>query len=240
MADKLHNTISELPAFLGQTVLFGGLPEFQLAELATIAIAQFYNKEENLFQQGDAGTGFFIVWSGRIKVFKLAKDGREQILHVFGEANHFAEVPALDGKPYPASATAIEPTTVLFFPRKPFLQLLERQPELAINLLKSFARHLRHFSNLVDNLMLREVPARLANYLLQLSEQANAAETVTLDLSKGQLAARLGTIPETLSRVFAKLKRQGLLEVKGLEIQLLDFERLRDLADRKSEEFFST
>ena len=85
--------------------------------------------------------------------------------------------------------------------------------------------------------MLREVPARLANYLLQLSEQANSAETVTLDLSKGQLAARLGTIPETLSRVFAKLKRQGLLEVKGLEIQLLDLERLRDLADRKNEDY---
>ena len=115
MADKLHYTSSELPAFLGQTVLFGGLPESQLLELANIAIARTYNKEESLFQQGDAGTGFFIVRSGRIKVFKLAKDGREQILHVFGETNHFAEVPALDGKPYPASATAIEATTVLFF-----------------------------------------------------------------------------------------------------------------------------
>ena len=221
-------------------MLFGGLPKSQLVELATIAIVRSYNKEESLFQQGDAGTGFYIVQSGRIKVFKLAKDGREQILHVFGEANHFAEVPALDGKPYPASATAIEPTTALFFPRQPFLQLLEKQPDLAINLLKSFARHLRHFSNLVDNLMLREVPARLANYLLQLSEKANSAETVTLDLSKGQLAARLGTIPETLSRVFAKLKRQGLLEVKGIQIQLLDLERLRELAERQNKEFFPT
>ncbi len=233
MTNTLQNTSSELTAFLGQTMLFSGLPESQLVKLATIAILQFYDKDESLFQQGDTGAGFFIVQSGRIKIFKLAKDGREQILHIFSEFDHFAEVPALDGKPYPASASAIEPAIVLFFPRQPFLQLLEQQSDLAINLLKSFARHLRHFSNLVDNLTLCEVPTRLANYLLQLSQQANSAETVTLDLSKGQLAARLGTIPETLSRVFAKLKRESLLDVQGMQIQLLDLERLRELADQQ-------
>lgn len=235
MTDTLQNTLFDLPTFLGQTMLLSGLPKSQLLELSTIAIAQSYDKNESLFQKGDAGTGFFIVLSGRIKVFKLAKDGREQILHVFGEFDHFAEVPALDGKPYPASAEAIEPAMVLFFPRQPFLQLLEQDPHLAINLLKSFARHLRHFSNLLDNLTLREVPARLASYLLQLSQQANSSETVTLNLSKGQLAARLGTIPETLSRSFAKLKRQGLLDVKGIQIQLLDLELLQDLAEQQDE-----
>lgn len=227
------DTPTELSAFLSQTMLFGGLPEAQLDKLAAIAIPQSYPRADNLFQQGESGHGFFIVQSGRVKVFKLSKEGREQILHIFGEFDHFAEVPALDGQPYPASATAIEATTVLFFPRQPFLQLLEQQPDLAINVLKSFARHLRRFSNLVDTLTLREVPARLASYLLQLSQQASAAETITLDLSKGQLAARLGTIPETLSRVFAKLKRQGLLNVQGRHIQLLDLERLKALADQQ-------
>jgi CRP/FNR family transcriptional regulator len=235
MTNTRQNTPLELSAFLEQTMLFNGLPNSQLVELAALANARSYDKEESLFHQGEPGSGFFIVQSGRIKVFKLSKDGREQILHIFGEFDHFAEVPALDGKPYPASATAIEAAKVLFFPRQPFLQLLEQQPDLTINLLKSFARHLRHFSNLVDNLTLREVPARLANYLLQLSQQANTAETVTLDLSKGQLAARLGTIPETLSRSFAKLKHQGLLNVKGMQIQLLDLERLRELADQQNE-----
>lgn len=235
MTNILQNTPIELSAFLEQTMLFNGLPHSQLLELAAITIARSYNKEENLFHQGEPGSGFFIVQSGRIKVFKLSKEGREQILHIFGEFDHFAEVPALDGKPYPASATAMETAMVLFFPRQPFLQLLERQPDLSINLLKSFARHLRHFSNLVDNLTLREVPARLANYLLQLSQQANGAETITLDLSKGQLAAKLGTIPETLSRVFAKLKQQGLLNVKGIQIQILDLERLRGLADQQNQ-----
>ena len=235
MTNTWQNTPSELSAFLKQTILFDGLSDSQLLELAAITIPQSYTKDESLFQQGELGYGFFIVQSGRIKVFKLSKDGREQILHVFEEFDHFAEVPALDGKPYPASAEAIEAARVLFFPRQPFLKLIEQQPDLAINLLKSFARHLRRFSNLVDTLTLHEVPARLASYLLHLSQQANSAEVITLDLSKGQLAARLGTIPETLSRVFAKLKRQGLLNVQGMQIQLLDLERLRELADQHNQ-----
>lgn len=235
MTNTQQNTPSELAAFLSQTMLFDGLPDAQLAELAIIASSRAYAKEENLFQQGDPGSGFFIVQSGRIKIFKLSTDGREQILHIFEEFDHFAEVPALDGKPYPAAATAIEAAQVLFFPRQLFLSLLTQEPDLAINLLKSFARHLRHFSNLVDDLTLREIPARLANYLLRLSQQSNSAEIITLDLSKGQLAARLGTIPETLSRIFAKLKRQGLLDVEGRQIKLLDLERLRELANRQNE-----
>lgn len=221
---------SPLSEFLSQTILFQDLPFEQLAALAKLAITQPYDKGEVIFHQGDEGVGFFVVKSGRIKVFKLSADGKEQILHVFGRGEHFAEVPALDGKCFPASAAAIEKSAVLFFPRQAFLGLLEQNALLAINLLKSFARHLRHFSALVDNLALREVPARLAAYLLSLSEQIDDAETVELDLPKGQLAARLGTIPETLSRVFSKLSREGLIEVDGCKVKLLDLQRLNQLA----------
>lgn len=210
--------------------MFEGLPAEQLADLARLAIAQPYRKGDILFHQGDAGNGFFIVRSGRIKVFKVSADGKEQILHIFSKGDHFAEVPALDGECFPASAAALEKADVLFFPRQSFLHLLEQQPTLAINLLRSFARHLRHFSMLVDNLALREVPARLAHYLLNLSEQMEEAAMVELDLPKGQLAARLGTIPETLSRVFAKLNRDGLIEIEGSKVKLLDRHRLQQLA----------
>lgn len=225
---------SPLSEFLSQTMIFQGLPFEQLTELANLAIAQTYDKGEFVFHQGDAGIGFFVVRVGRVKVFKLSAEGKEQILHIFGERDHFAEVPALDGECFPASAAALEPSEVLFFPRQPFLQLLEAQPSLTINLLKSFARHLRRFSGLVDNLALREVPARLANYLLSLSEQTNHAETIELDLSKGQLAAKLGTIPETLSRVFSKLTNEGLIEMDGYTVKLLDLKRLHQLVVGRS------
>lgn len=225
----------ELLAFLSQTVLFQGLPEAQLAELTKLAIVQPYSKGDMIFHQGDEGIGFFVIQVGRVKVFKVSPDGKEQILHIFSEGDHFAEVPALDGDCFPASAAAMSKAEVLFFPRQAFLQLLEQQPTLAINLLKSFARHLRRFSHLVDSLTLREVPARLVTYLLSLSEQKHGAETVELDLPKGQLAARLGTIPETLSRVFARLSQEGLIEVEGSKVKLLDPHRLQQIVAGKSQ-----
>jgi CRP/FNR family transcriptional regulator len=228
--NSYRSPASSLLEFLGQTMLFQDLPVEQLAELAELAIAQSYDKGQILFHQGDRGIGFFIVRSGRVKVFKLSADGKEQILHIFNQKEHFAEVPALDGECFPASASALEKSEVLFFPRQAFLHLLEQRPQLAINLLKSFARHLRLFSHLVDRLAFQEVPARLAEYLLNLRKQMDEAEIVELDLPKGQLAARLGTIPETLSRVFAKLSREGLIELEGGRVKLLDFQRLQQLA----------
>ncbi|NEQ44488.1 MAG: Crp/Fnr family transcriptional regulator [Leptolyngbya sp. SIOISBB] len=221
---------TELLTFLSVTQIFEGLPSEQLAAIAQLARRASYTKGEIVFHQGDEGEGFYLVRSGRVKVFKLSKNGKEQILHIFGEGDHIAEVPAFDGKPFPASAEALEPTEVLFFPRQFFLTLLEQNPALAINMLKSFARHMRRFSQLVDNLSLREVPGRLATYLLQLSAQSGDADIVTLDLNKGQLAAMLGTIPETLSRVLYKLSREGAIAVEGNTIQILNRERLQQLS----------
>lgn len=216
----------DLLQFLGNTQIFQGLESADLTSLGQLACRQSYGKGDSIFLQGEQASGFFIVVSGRVKVFKLSGHGREQILHIFGEGDHFAEVPAFDGNCFPASATAIEQTEILFFPRQHFLTLLEQNPHLAINLVKSFARHLRRFSQLVDNLSLREVPSRLAAYLLNSSHQGDRIE---LDVSKGQLAAMLGTVPETLSRAFYKLDREGIITIKGATIDVCDRARLEAL-----------
>ena len=230
MSEAQH-PFSNLLDFLGGTQIFQGLPREQLAALAQISRAQFYEKGAILFHQGDEGNGFFIIQSGRVKVFQLSVGGREQILHIFGAGDHFAEVPAFDGKSFPASAAALERTEVLFFPRQFFLQLLEQIPTLSIKMLSSYARHLRHLSQLVDNISLREVPGRLAAYLLELSDQAGGSQQLDLDVSKGQLAALLGTIPETLSRVLYKLGRDGVINTAGSKVTILDRKRLQDLAE---------
>lgn len=220
---------SELLDFLAETDIFHGLPSEQLAEIAQVARLQTFDKRETLFHQGEIGNGFYIVQTGRVKVFQLSASGREQILHVFSMGDHFAEVPAFDGQAFPASAEALEHTTVLFFPRQLFLALLEQNPSLAINMLKSAARHLRRFSHMIDDLSLKEVPGRLATHLLHLSEQADQADWVKLNLSKRELASLLGTIPETLSRVLFRLSAEGLIVVEGTHIQLVDREALRDI-----------
>lgn len=233
MTIGMTRTDFDVPAFLGSTQLFRGLPSEQLIALEHIAQYQRYQKGETIFVQGAAGTGFFLIKTGRIKVFQLSSDGKEQILHVFNARDHFAEVPALDGNCFPASAAAIAPSDVLFFPREKFLALLQQQPTLAINLLMSFARHLRRFSNLVEELSLKDVPQRLARYLLSLSPITTQEEQrmiVELDLTKTQLAASLGTIPATLSRVFYRLSCDGLIETEGSRITVLDRDRLDQLS----------
>ncbi|MGP1373760.1 MAG: Crp/Fnr family transcriptional regulator [Almyronema sp.] len=223
-------SLSDWCDFLAETQIFQGLPQPQLIEIGSLARLQVYDKGAALFHQGDESHGFYIVRLGRVKVFQLSSSGREQILHVFGTGDHFAEVPAFDGQAFPASAAALEKTSVLFFQRQLFLERLAQNPALTLNLLKSFARHLRRFSHLVDDLSLREVPGRLAAYLLKLSAQADNSNLVKLDLSKRQLASLLGTIPETLSRVLYRLSCDGLILVEGTQITLLDRDRLRQIA----------
>jgi CRP/FNR family transcriptional regulator, dissimilatory nitrate respiration regulator len=126
-----------------------------------------------------------------VKVFKLSAEGKEQILHIFGVGDHFAKVLAMDGECFPTSAAAIDPAEVLFFPRKAFLELLEQGPTLAINMLRSFARHLRHFSHLINILVLSEVPTRLAIYLLNLSEQFEQANMLEIEFPDVSLAKTL-------------------------------------------------
>jgi CRP/FNR family transcriptional regulator len=218
--------------FLANTKLWRGLPDEQLDAIATIAIAKSYHKGEVIFVEGEEGCGFFVVKSGRVKVFKLSAEGKEQILEFFGAGEHFAEVPAFDGQSFPASATALEKTELLFFERDTFLDLLEQQPTIAINMLAVFARHLRRFARLIEDLSLKEVPGRLAAYLLYLNAQSEHSNHVELDITKTQLASLLGTIPETLSRVFAKLSQEGLISIQGSKIRILNPERLQILSER--------
>lgn len=219
--------------FLAQTQLFQGLSRQEIQVITQIAVAKTFFKGENIFWEGEPCDGFYLIKKGKVKIFQLSSLGKEQILHIFERGGHFAEVSAFDGKCFPASAIAMTRTELLFFPRAAFLRLLEKHPTLAINLLAIFARHLRRFARLVEDLSLKEVPGRLAVYLLDLRERNGNLDLVKLDITKSQLAALLGTIPETLSRVFYKLSSDGLITIHGSEIQLLDLERLTVLATGK-------
>ncbi len=103
---------------MSNTQIFNNLPSEHLQAISQIAKLETYQKKEAIFWEGEAGVGFFIVFSGKVKVFKFSPEGKEQILHIFTRGEHFAEVPAFDGKFYPASAEALTKTELLFFPRK--------------------------------------------------------------------------------------------------------------------------
>jgi CRP/FNR family transcriptional regulator len=230
MSQSDNFDITKAIKFLGQTQMFKGLDTEQLQALAEIAQPQTYQKGELIFSQGEPGIGFFIVKTGRVKVFQVSPEGKEQIFKFFGLGEHFAEVPAFDGGCFPVSAAAIQDSQLLLFKRTDFLDLLQTQPKIAINMLAIFARHLRQFSRLINDLSLKEVPARLATYLLNLSENTNPINLLELGMTKAQLAAVLGTIPETLSRAFAKLSQEELIIIENSSIQVLNRDGLKQRA----------
>ena len=221
---KLLNIISRVPSF-------NGLPESQLEKLRDIAVLRRYNKGEIIFSDGDEGNGFFVDVEGLVKIFKVSSEGKEQIFHIFGPGEPFGQVAVYAGLSYPASAQAILKSQILFFPRAAFVDLITRIPSLAMNMLAVLSKRLREFTFQVENLSLKEVPGRLAAYLLFLSDEEGKKDTVTLSISKGQLASLLGTIPETLSRVFARMKELNLIEIDGRNIQLIDLAGLEGLAE---------
>jgi CRP/FNR family transcriptional regulator len=209
--------------------LFGGLPRPHLEALAGIAVSRTCPAGGRIFSEGDEGRGFFAVLSGRVKIFKLSPDGKEQILHLFGPGEIFGEVAVFTGQGYPAHAAAERSCSLLFFPREAFVGLIRRDASLALGMLAVLSMRLRRFTRMVEDLSLKEVPGRLAAWLLYRSGH-DRKETVELDLAKAQLAALLGTIPETLSRILTRMGRRGLIRTQGSRITILNRETLESIA----------
>ncbi|MCX5875034.1 MAG: Crp/Fnr family transcriptional regulator [Deltaproteobacteria bacterium] len=220
----------ELMSFLKQVPLFAGLTAEQYDELAMIITLQDYGRSQSIFAEGDPGTGFYVVMEGLVKIYKLSMEGKEQILHIFGPGEPFAEAAVFMGSTFPAHALALEKSRALFIPRRAFIDLIQTNPALAMNMLAALSMRLKKFAHLIEDLSLKEVPGRVAAHLLFLSTQQGDSDTVKLNIGKAQLASLLGTIPETLSRILTKLSKQGLISSEGAQITILDRDGLEDLA----------
>lgn len=210
--------------------LFEHLPHEQHEDLVKIMVDRSYKRGVIIFSEGDEGAGFYVVISGRVKIFKLSPDGKEQILHIFGPGEPFGEVSVFAGQRFPAHAEALDQSRVFFFPRGAFVELIKKDPSLALNMLAILSRRLRRFTLLIEDLSLKDVPGRLAAYLLYLSEQRDGSTDLKLDIAKGQLASLLGTIPETLSRILTKMVQQGLIQSDGRHVRILNHQGLEELA----------
>ena len=216
---------------LSQSALLGGLSGEDMDALLSISVEKKMESGEMIFFEGDPANGFYIVADGMVKIYKLSAGGKEHILHMFGPGEPFGEVPVFSGSAFPANAEATKKSTLLFFPRIDFVHLIAVNPHLAMNMLAVLSKRLRHFTIQVENLSLKEVPARLAGYFLLLAEEQKNTTVVTLNISKGQLAGFLGTIPETLSRMLKKMSAHGLIDVEGRNIRLKNYDGLTDLAE---------
>jgi CRP/FNR family transcriptional regulator len=203
--------------------LFTGLPLEDLENIAAVATVKTLDKGAYLFHEGDAAQGFYIVQRGAINVHRVTAAGKEQVIHVFRDGDSFAEVAVASPTGYPADARALEPTRVLLVQKEGILALLKRQPGLALRMLGSMSSHLRVLVGQIEDLTVKDVETRLANWLVKRCPDPCSAAPVDIELTvtKRVLAAELGTVSETFSRTLARFRAQQLIAVRGKTLTVL-------------------
>ncbi|MEQ1851816.1 MAG: Crp/Fnr family transcriptional regulator, partial [Chthoniobacteraceae bacterium] len=214
--------------------LFTGLPVDDLELIASFLVPKEIKKGQYLFREGAASEGFYVVQRGAVNVHRVSAHGKEQVISVFRTGQSFAEAALASAGGYPADARAIEDSTVLLVPKADFLGLLRSRPELALRMLGSMSQHLRVLVALLDDLTLKDVETRLANWLLKHCPRPLPAAAVEfqLDRTKRVLAAEIGTVSETLSRTFADFREKKLIRVAGKVITILEPKRLERILQR--------
>jgi CRP/FNR family transcriptional regulator len=216
-------------AILRRVPLFSKLSAADLDELLQYCRMMKAPAGREILSPETPADSFYVIVSGRVKLYKISPKGDEQILHLFGPGDTFGEAAMWGGIPYPATADALEETRLLVVGREPLRRAFTKNPEVALEMLAGMAAKLQEFNHLIEQLSLKEVPARLAEVLLQMAREAGS-DTVYLKQPKRELASRIGTIAATLSRALAKLKSEKLIAVDGAKITILDRGRLEDLA----------
>ncbi len=214
--------------------LFAGLGTADLKSVAAITLVKSLHKDDYLFREGAPAQGFYIVQKGAINVHRVNAAGKEQVIRVFRDGESFAEAALATASGYPADARALESSQVLLVEKAGFISLLKRQPELGLRMLGSMSQHLRTLIAQLEDLTLKDVETRLANWLIKRCPDPESDRTVTIELktTKRVLASELGTVSETFSRTLAKFRQQNLVSVTGRIITVLSPLKLRQLLRR--------
>jgi CRP/FNR family transcriptional regulator len=219
---------------LGPNGIFGGLDESEREMVARRARKKHFEAGELLFQEGDRCLGLHIVAAGRVRIFKSSPSGREQVLAIEGPGSTVAELPVFDGGNYPASAIAVDPTEIMFLPREEFRAFCLERPEVALKVLAAVGSRLRRLVDLIEELSFTTVRQRLAVQLVRLAKTSASKtdEGVAFDLpdSHQEMAHKMGTVRELVSRNLTRLAAEGMLKLDGRHILVRDLARLEEAA----------
>ncbi|GAB4438789.1 MAG: Crp/Fnr family transcriptional regulator [bacterium] len=225
----------DIVAELKKCLIFSGLSDDDLIKIAQGASLKEYPKKSLIFSEGDEATGFYILVSGMVKIYRISPDSREQILHIINPRETFAEAAIFIGKSYPAFAETILDSKVIYFEKKRFLKTLEENPKVSLNLIISLSLLLKKMVDLVDNVSLKTVDVRLAEFLLEegvkKGRKVNNEIVLNLDITKTELAKKIGTVNETLSRALKRLKENGHIDVDKKVITIKSIEGLQRIKE---------
>lgn len=190
-------------------------------------------KGEILFHEGDPAESLCVVISGRIKLVRYSPRGKELLLHLVPTGASFAEAALFGSGGYPATAEAIEPSTIWCLPRTQLVSLLRNHPEIGMAMIGSVSAWTRTLAGKLEMLTQRRVEERLALFLMGRAgrRKVEVGEVIELGQPKHLVAAECGTGPEVLSRTFKSLEEDGIIETGTTTVKVLDPERLADLAE---------
>lgn len=196
--------------------LFRGLTEEDRQRLADVALVKSWDKADTIFSEGDPSDFLFTVLAGRVKVVKLLPSGKEVILEIFGPGDPLGTVVAYEGRPYPASAIALERTTCLLVRRGPFFGLLEKHPSMVRGLLVAFTRRIVELAQRIPEVAGGRVETRFAHLFLKLADRVGRPRDggvfIPIVLSRQDLADLTGTTIETCIRVMSRWGKEGVVE----------------------------
>jgi CRP/FNR family transcriptional regulator len=221
-------------AALQCTTLFGGLAAEVLTDIAQRAAELHLQKSEMLFLAGEPARGLFVVVSGKIRAFQQNEDGREQVMYPDTAGSVLGDVPVFDDGPYPVSAMAEAEASVLFIEKSDIRELCAKYPSLALAALRLMAGKVRNHATLIEALSLHEVGQRLALFLLAETQSAISSADVPmairLRLSNHEIASRIGSVRDVVSRAFSRLKHQRLISIDNRDVTILDLQGLKRYA----------
>ncbi len=210
-----------------------GIPESEAERLLRSIEVRSYGPRETILVEAEICRGFFVLRRGRARIFRSGSDGREQILRLLAAGDSFGEVPVFDGGPNPATVEALEPAEALFISTPVFMEVITRNPAVALALLNHFARRLRSFTELVEQISLQTVQNRIARYLY-LTAREEGVQTaegtiVPRSITQQDLASLVGSVREVVSRTLKVMEDDGLVEVRREEYVVRDLDALRRL-----------
>lgn len=217
-------------ATLQATPLFSALDATEIAALAERAVIRRYSAGEVLFSEGEPCAGLYVVSSGRVRIFKTSPGGREQVLTIEGPGSSIAELPVFDGGSYPASAGALDDAQLLYVSRHDFRACCLEHPEVALKVLQVVGARLRRLVGIIEELSFTTVRHRLIAWLLREAQAhgqpGKSGTHFELRVSHQELATHIGTVRELVSRNMARLQAQGLIQITGREIAIVNQEGL--------------
>lgn len=219
---------------LRRTALFHNLADEDHRALAGRATERRLARGETLFLAGQPATGLYVVVEGAVRAYRVSTDGREQVIHVERGGATLGEVPVFDGGPCPSSTAAEEDSVLLFLPREDVVRLCLERPQIGLAALRLLAGRMRNCAALVERLALRDVDRRVAQLLLDESrnheQRAGSAVAFSLALTHAQIASRVGSVREVVSRSLSRLQTSGLITVEGRNIRINNIATMRDYA----------